>query len=54
MSDSVMRFYSKLDKNKKSLHPKTWKNHHTYNNSMILCIGGTGNVKIKRIIKLYS
>ena len=35
MSDSVINFYSKLDNNKKSLHPKTWKNHHIYNNSMI-------------------
>ena len=42
MSDSVINFYSKLDKNNNKLfYPITWKNHHIYNNSMILCIGGT-------------
>jgi hypothetical protein len=38
MEDQVINFYSKLDNNHKSTHPKTWKNHHIYNNSMILCM----------------
>lgn len=50
MSDSVINFYSKLENNNKSIHPKTWKNHHIYNNSMILCIGGTGAGKSNALL----
>ena len=51
MSDSVINFYSKIGSgNSKSLHPKTWKNHHIYNNSMILCIGGTGAGKSNALL----
>ena len=51
MSDSVIDFYSKIGNgNKKSFHPKTWKNHHIYNNSMILCIGGTGAGKSNALL----
>jgi spore coat polysaccharide biosynthesis predicted glycosyltransferase SpsG len=42
--------YKKLDNNKKSIHPKTWRNHHIYNNSMILCIGGTGAGKSNALL----
>ena len=51
MSDSVIDFYSKIGNgNTKSFIPKTWKNHHIYNNSMILCIGGTGAGKTNALL----
>jgi len=54
MSDSVINFYSKLENSHKSTHPKTWKNHHIYHNSMILCIGGTGTGKTNSLIDYLS
>ena len=51
MSDSVIDFYSKLsNNNNKPFYPITWKNHHIYNNSMILCIGGTGAGKSNALL----
>ncbi len=41
MTDKIINFYDKLGLIKNSNLPKTWKKHHIYNNSMILCLGGT-------------
>ncbi len=50
MSDCVIIFYTKLDNNNKSKHPKTWRNHHIYKNSMILCIRGKGAGKSNALL----
>jgi hypothetical protein len=50
MEDQVINFYSKIDNNKNVSVPKTWNNHHIYNNSMILCIGGTGAGKSNALL----
>ena len=56
MSNNIINFYSKLDKkdNEQAQPPKTWTNHHIYNNSMILCIGGTGAGKCNALLHYLS
>ncbi len=56
MSNNIINFYSKLDKkdNIQSQLPKTWANHHIYNNSMILCLGGTGAGKTNALLNYLS
>ena len=41
MNDKIINFYEKVGGSLKLKLPKTWRNHHILNNSMILCIGGT-------------
>jgi Tfp pilus assembly ATPase PilU len=53
MTDKIINFYDKLGLIKNSNLPKTWKKHHIYNNSMILCLGGTGSGKSNSSSKLY-
>ena len=56
MSNNIINFYSKLDKkdNQQAQLPKTWANHHIYNNSMILCLGGTGAGKTNALLNYLS
>lgn len=56
MSNNIINFYSKLDnkENTQQINPKTWNNHHIYNNSMILCIGGTGAGKTNALLNYLS
>ena len=53
MSKEIINFYEKLNINGSSL-PKTWKKHHIFNNSMILCLGGTGTGKTNALINYIS
>ena len=50
MTDKIINFYDKLGLIKNSNLPKTWKKHHIYNNSMILCLGGTGSGKSNALV----
>ena len=50
MTDKIINFYDKLGLIKNSNLPKTWKLHHIYNNSMILCLGGTGSGKSNSLV----
>jgi hypothetical protein len=43
-----------LTDNAQAQPPKTWANHHIYNNSMILCIGGTGAGKSNALLNYLS
>ena len=56
MSNNIINFYSKLDKkdNQQAQLPKTWANHHIYNNSMILCLGNTGSEKTNALLNYLS
>ncbi len=53
MSKEIINFYEKLNI-KGSALPKTWKKHHIFNNSMILCLGGTGTGKTNALINYIS
>ena len=53
MSKEIINFYEKLNI-KGSALPKTFKKHHIYNNSMILCLGGTGTGKTNALINYIS
>ena len=53
MSKEIIKFYEKLHI-KGSALPKTWKKHHIFNNSMILCLGGTGTGKTNALINYIS
>ena len=50
MTDKIINFYDKLGLIKNSNLPKSWKKHHIYNNSMILCLGGTGSGKSNALV----
>lgn len=54
MTDKIINFYDKLGLIKNSNLPKTWKKHHIYNNSMILCLGGTGSGKTNALLNYIS
>ncbi len=43
MTDKIINFYDKLGLIKNS-------KHHIYNNSMILCLGGTGSGKSNALV----
>ena len=53
MSDKIVNFYDKLNI-KGSALPKTWKKHHIFNNSMILCLGGTGTGKTNSLLNYIN
>ena len=53
MIKEIINFYEKLNI-KGSTLPKTWKKHHIFNNSMILCLGGTGTGKTNALINYIS
>ena len=53
MSDKIVNFYDKLNIKDSSL-PKTWKKHHIFNNSMILCLGGTGTGKTNSLLNYIN
>ena len=53
MSKEIINFYEKLNI-KGSALPKTFKKHHIFNNSMILCLGGTGTGKTNALINYIS
>ena len=56
MTNNIINFYSKLDKKdtQQGQLPKTWANHHIYNNSMILCLGNTGAGKTNTLLNYLS
>ena len=54
MSDKIVNFYDKLGINKTSNLPTTWDNHHIYNNSMIICLGGTGSGKSNALVNYIA
>ena len=54
MSDKIVNFYDKLGLNKNSNLPATWDNHHIYNNSMIICLGGTGSGKSNALVNYIA
>ncbi len=53
MSKEIINFYEKLNI-KGSTLPKTWKKHHIFNNSMILCLGGTGTGKTNSLLNYIN
>ena len=53
MSKEIINFYEKLNIKGSSL-PKTWKKHHIFNNSMILCLGGTGTGKTNSLLNYIN
>ena len=53
MSKEIINFYEKLNI-KGSALPKTWKKHHIFNNSMILCLGGTGTGKTNSLLNYIN
>jgi hypothetical protein len=53
MSKEIINYYEKLNI-KGSALPKTWKKHHIFNNSMILCLGGTGTGKSNSLLNYLS
>lgn len=53
MSKEIINFYEKLNI-KGSTLPKTWKKHHIFNNSMILCLGGTGTGKTNALLNYIN
>ena len=54
MNDKIINFYEKVGGSLKLKLPKTWKNHHILNNSMILCIGGTGTEKTNALLNYLA
>jgi hypothetical protein len=54
--DNIINFYEKMgDGIKHAIKmPKSWKNHHIYNNSMIMCIGGTGAGKTNALLNYLA
>ena len=54
MSDKIVNFYDKLGIIKNNNLPKTWKKHHMYNNSMTLCLGGTGTGKSNALLNYIA
>jgi hypothetical protein len=54
MTDKIINFYDKLGLIKNSNLPKSWKKHHIYNNSMILCLGGTGSGKSNALVNYIA
>ena len=50
MTDKIVNFYENLGFIKNSNLPKQWNKHHIYNNSMILCLGGTGSGKTNALL----
>jgi len=53
MSDKIVNFYDKLGIKGATL-PKTWNNHHMFNKSHTLCLGGTGSGKSNSLINYIS
>ena len=54
MGDKIVNFYDKLGINKNANLPVTWENHHIYNNSMIICLGGTGTGKSNALLNYIA
>ena len=54
MTDKFINFYDKLGLIKNSNLPKSWKKHYIYNNSMILCLGGTGSGKSNALVNYIA
>ena len=54
MTDKIINFYDKLGIIKNKNAPKNWNKHHIYNNSMILCLGGTGTGKTNCLLNYLS
>jgi hypothetical protein len=54
-SNNIINFYSKIDKKdtQQGQLPKTWANHHIYNNSMIMCLGNKGAGKTNALFKSF-
>jgi hypothetical protein len=50
MPDKIVNFYDKLGLIKNSNLPKNWNKHYIYNNSIILCLGGTGSGKSNALL----
>ena len=54
MNDKIINFYEKEGGSLKLKLPKTWRNHHILNNSMISCIGGTGSGKTNALMNYLA
>ena len=54
MGDKIVNFYDKLGINNNANLPTTWENHHIYNNSMIICLGGTGSGKSNALLNYIA